>query len=509
MWPVRVVVIGAGVGGLSAALGLVRRGFDVTVVERTGQVGGKMRQAEVGGLAIDVGPTVLIMRWVFEQLFAEHGERLEEWVPLAAARVLARHHFEDGSALDLFTDLEESAAAIAAFAGPREAEAYRRFSAHAEAIYREVEAPFLLAPRPTMAGIVTRYGLRGLARLAKIDAGRSMWKALGTFFRDPRLVQLFARYATYSGSSPLSAPATLNLIAHVERAGVSYVEGGMAQLASGLARLLVERGGELRHHAPVAEIEHAGGAVTGVRLESGERLQAPIVIANCDVAALARGDLGAGAARGLSVPEERERSLSAVTWALAAEARGFPLLRHTVFFSADYPRELAEIFERGCAPSTPTVYVCAQDRGDQPLDGERGPERLFVLTNAPARDRPWTHEEIERCEHQTFERLARAGLRLTIHDRRRTTPEDFERAYPATRGALYGRASAGMMSPFARPGARGPLRGLYLTGGSVHPGAGVPMVALSGRIAASTVIEDHRSISRSPTADTRGGTSTS
>ncbi len=491
----RVIVVGAGVGGLSAALGLVHQGFDVTVLERTGQVGGKMRRAQVGGLAIDVGPTVLTMRWVFERLFAAHGERLQDWVPLREAHLLARHHFEDGSSLDLFTDLEASAAAISAFAGPREADAYRRFAAHTEAIYREVEAPFLLGARPTMAGIVTSHGLRGLARLARIDASRSMWKALLSFFRDPRLVQLFARYATYSGSSPLEAPGTLNLIAHVERTGVSYVEGGMAELAHGLARLLTARGGQIRHHATVAEIEHAGGAVSGVRLEDGERLRAPIVISNCDVAALARGDLGAEAARGLSMPEERQRSLSAITWALAAEARGFPLVRHGVFFSADYPRELAEIFDHRRAPSTPTVYVCAQDRGDAPHETGDA-ERLLVLTNAPARDRPWTTEEIDRCEQHTFERLTRAGLRLTIRDRLRTTPEDFDRQFPATRGALYGRASAGMMAPFSRAGARAALRGMYLTGGSVHPGAGVPMVALSGRLAAAAVIEDHPSTSR-------------
>lgn len=504
----KAVVIGAGVGGLSAALGLVREGVEVLVLERAPHVGGKMREQVVGGLGLDVGPTVLTMRWVFEELFASLGEALEAWVPLVHAELLARHAFEDGSVLDLYTDLERSAQAIAAWAGPREADGYRAFSDYARRIYEEVEAPFLRGERPTLAGIVSTYGLSGLGRLARIDASRSMWRALSSYFRDPRLIQLFGRYATYSGSSPLSAPATLNLIAHVERSGVSYVQGGMARLAEGLERLLVARGGQVRTGAMVEAIEVEGGAVRAVRLVGGERIETRVVVANCDVAALARGDLGPGVRRGLSAPREPERSLSALTWALAAQTSGFPLVRHNVFFSSDYRRELTEIFAEQRAPSTPTVYVCAQDRGDTEVSLAR-PERVFVLTCAPARDRPWAPEEIEQCEHQTFERLARAGLRLEVVARQRTTPEDFDRAFPATRGALYGRASTGMMAPFSREGARSPTPGLYLTGGSVHPGAGVPMVALSGRIAAATVIADHPSIARSPTAATRGGTPTS
>jgi len=505
---VKAIVIGAGIGGLTTALGLVRHGYDVVILERAASTGGKMREALLGEVAIDAGPTVLTMRWVFDELFATLGERLDDWVSLRAAEVLARHAFEDGSTLDLFADLERSAAAVAAFAGPRESDAYRRFCAHTERIYAEVEGPFLRAGRPTLRTIATEHGLDGLTRMARIDAHRSMWGAIRSFFRDPRLIALFARYATYTGSSPLAAPATLNLIAHVERSGVSHVEGGMARLAEAMTRLFLARGGEVRCGAEVASIEHARGAVTGVRLASGEHVSAAIVVANCDAAALARGDLGEAAGRGMTSPGERERSLSAITWVMSATTRGFPLLRHNVFFSADYRAEVVDLFERARTPEAPTVYVCAQDRADAPIEGQ-APERLLVLTNAPARDRRWTPEEIDRCETRTFERLSRAGLTLVETARVRATPEDFDRLYPATRGALYGRAADGMLSPLRRPGARTALRGLYLAGGSAHPGAGVPMVALSGRIAAASAIADHPLTGSSPRAAMPGGTPTS
>jgi 1-hydroxycarotenoid 3,4-desaturase len=237
------------------------------------------------------------------------------------------------------------------------------------------------------------------------------------------------------------------------------------------------------------------------------------VIATADHAALRTGLFGpaAAAATAGSAPP---RSLSAVTWSLAARASGFPLLRHNVFFSRDYPEEFETILGRRRLPDDPTVYLCAQDRGD-PNDAEpEGTERLFCLVNAPADGdtRPPTASEIARCEERLFDRLRQAGLTLSERQAVVTGPEQFAALFPATGGALYGRALHGWSAAFRRPGARTRLPGLLLAGGSVHPGAGVPMAILSGRLAAAAAVEhlSRRSVSirRFAPAAISGGIST-
>ena len=506
----RVIVVGAGVGGLVSAALLAHRGLDVTVLERAPRVGGKMRQVEAGGRVLDAGPTVLTMRWVFEEIFAALGERFEDDVRLQKVDRLARHAFPDGSVLDLFSDLERSADAVAAFAGPEEARGYRRFCAYAQRIHAAVEGPFLRSERPTLLGALTLARRLGLATLWSIDGHRTLWNALGEFFHDARLRQLFGRYATYCGSSPFLAPATLNVIAHVERDGVYLVEGGMYRVAEALAGLAERAGARLRVGTEVAEILTDREGVCGVRLEDGERIEAEAVVLNADAEALARGLFGAGPARAGATPETR--SLSAMTWAMTAETSGFPLVRHNVFFSSGYAAEFGDLFQLDRVPRDPTVYVCAQDRDD---DGSfaGGPERLLILINAPPvgdrQGRPAPENEVHECEKRAFASLERLGLRVgpITGSAVVTTPSDFERLFPGTGGALYGPASHGMTSAFQRSASRTRVPGLYLCGGSAHPGAGVPMVALSGRLCATSVLEDLASTSRSRAAGTPGGIS--
>jgi 1-hydroxycarotenoid 3,4-desaturase len=509
----RVVIVGGGVGGLVTGALLAHRGLEVTVLERAAKVGGKMRQVESGGRAIDGGPTVLTMRWVFEEIFSSVGERLEDHLDLKPAERIARHAWLDGSRLDLYSDVQRSADAIAAFAGPAEARGYVRFCEYAKRIHDTVEQPFLRGERPSLKTALAAAKTLGLAAIWSIDGHRTLWKALGEFFKDARLRQLFGRYATYCGSSPFLAPATLNVIAHVERDGVFLVNGGMYKVAEALAGLLERGGGSVRTGAHVAEILSDGLRATGVRLADGERIEADAVVLNGDAEALARGLFGERVARGADVPPQR--SLSAMTWCTTAETSGFPLIRHNVFFSSDYHAEFRELFDHGDVPREPTVYVCAQDRDDEDARFAGGPERLLILINAPPNgDKPARRDprtEVSECEKRTFALLNRMGLRVGPSTGQAvvTTPSDFERLFPATGGALYGAASHGMTSPFQRGTSRTRVPRLYLTGGSAHPGAGVPMVAQSGRLAAASVIEDLASTSRSRPAGTRGGTSTS
>lgn len=503
----RVAIIGSGVGGLTAALLLAARGLDVLVLERAATVGGKMRETVIGGRAIDAGPTVFTMRWVFDEILAQAGATLEDHLTLHPAGILARHAWGASARLDLHADIDASANAIGVFAGLDEARGYRAFCDRARRVYELLEPAFIRAARPTPLSVAFAGGIGAFRNVSPFA---TLWHALGDHFKDPRLRQLFGRYATYCGCSPFHATATLMLIAHVEQSGVWFVEGGMHRIARMLRDLAEVRGVIIRTGVEVTEILAGGGRATGVRLADGEVIACDAVIANADVAALATGRFGAAAQRAVPRADVTQRSLSAVTWATLAEVEGFPLERHNVFFGDDSATEFKDVFDHGQLPDSPTVYVCAQDRGAGDIPAGQ-PERLLCLVNAPPRGDAFKPDsmEVARCETRAFALMERAGLRLTTSPRNTvvTTPSGFEQLFPATGGALYGRTVHGWQASFQRPGARTRLPGLYLAGGSVHPGAGVPMAAMSGRMAAERLMADLASTRQFHRTAMPGGTS--
>ena len=501
---VDTVVIGGGVGGLSAALRLAGAGTEVVVLERASEPGGKMRAVRVGGRDIDAGPTVLTMRSVFERLWADAGLDFHASVPTRPLEILARHAWTDGSTLDLFADPARSAEAIRAFAGPREASAFLRFHRRAQTIYETVREPFIEAETPGILAGLSNTGPRGLWKLMKIDWHRSLWRSLGSDFSDLRLRQLFARYATYYGSSPFQAPGTLSLIAAVEQAGVWRVEGGMIALARATTAAIERLGGVVHCNTDVVRIETDADGVSGVRCADGRTFRCRNVVFNGSEAALSAGLLD-DVRR--PRPPRATPSLSAVTFCGVGRAEGFDLQWHNVFFSDDYEAEFDAVFGRGTLPAQPTTYICAQDRDT--LHPVQDGERLFCLVNAPARgDAHDFTPEIEACRTNMMALLSRCGLSLSLEAEQVTTPTTFATMFPHSRGALYGPATHGATGAFARPGAQTRIPGLFRVGGDAHPGAGVPMVTLGGRIAADRVLARSGSTRRSRVGAMPGGTST-
>ena len=510
--PRRVIVVGAGVGGLAAAVRLAAGGARVTLLERHPWAGGKMRAVASPAGPVDAGPTVLTMRGVLEELFASAGARLSDHVTLRPEPILARHVWPDGTTLDLHADPEATARAVRRALGPRAEAEHRAHAAAARRLFEAFEGPMMRAPAPSGARLAARVASRpGLA--ADMAPGRTLAGALARRFADPRLRQLHGRYATYVGGSPHEAPALLGLISHAEAMGVWRVEGGMARLAEAVAALARALGVEVRTRAHVAEIAVDHGRAAGVVLAGGERIAADAVVHAGDPRALSAGLLGA-AARAATPPMGRP-SLSARVWAFAARARGLPLAHHTVLFSGDDAAEFAAL-AAGRSPEDPTLYVCAQDRAGVPdRTGDRapdGPERFEIILNAPplagAPDTEIDPEEDARC-HETMLRTLRArGLRLDPEPgvEEMTTPAGFAALFPGSRGALYGEAPDGLTAGLRRPRARTRIPGLYLAGGGAHPGAGVPMAALSGRHAAEAITRDLASTSPSHRRATPGGT---
>jgi phytoene desaturase len=487
------VIIGGGIGGLSAAVRLAAAGWRVTILEQNAALGGKMGEMRADGYRWDTGPSVITMRPVFEEAFACAGKRLDDYLELCPVEPLTRYLYPDGTRLDISRELARTAQQIAAVTDdPRDVEGYLAFLAYAARIHRITGDKFIYRDPPTPWQLA-RTPLRDMPA---VDPLRTVDGAARRFVRSPKLRQLLGRFATYVGASPFLAPATLNVIAHVElTGGVWYPRGGIYQIARAFERLAREGGVEIRTAAAVERILVRGGRAVGVALASGDSLLADAVIADVDVATVYERLLppeGASARRVRHLTGV-DTSCSGFILLLGVARQYADLAHHNIFFSADSRREFDDIFARGVPPDDPTIYAAITSKTD-PDHAPPGCENWFVLVNAPplspAYD--WT-KQAASYRDRVLDKLAAHGCALREHIvvERMLTPLDLERLTGARRGALYGISSNDRFNALRRPHNRAPdVRGLYFAGGTTHPGGGVPMVTLSGAAAARMVCAD-------------------
>ena len=498
-----VIVIGAGIAGLSATLDLAAQGLRVLLLERHGHVGGKIRTIPSAAGPIDAGPTVLTMRHVFDGLFERAGTRLEDHVQLVRQDVIARHFWPDGSQLDLFDDHDASAAAVYAFAGARAAREFDAFCARAQHLFEAFDGPMMQAPEPNMPAL-TRHVLAHPTLIPAMAPLSTLAGVLRKSFTDPRLRQLFGRYATYVGGAPTRAPGILGLIWHAEATGVWAVRGGIHELAHAIARLARDRGARIVTNAHV-ECVYRTADGHHLRLADGQSFTSETLLYAGDPRALSTGRLGPALASVAPKTRKDPRSFSARVHSFAARPRGLSLAHHNVLFDADPTAEFDDLMA-GRLPRNPSLYICAMDRGLGPEPP--GLERFEIITNAPAR--PDELEDTETWHPTIMRKMARFGL--TFHPMPTpssvTTETMFAQMFPASRGALYGQSPHGLTASLRRPRARTHLPGLYLCGGGCHPGAGVPMSALSARHAVAAILKDRTSASPLARMATPGGIST-
>lgn len=484
----RVVVIGAGLGGLAAAARLAAAGHTVTVFESADTVGGKLGLLERDGFTFDTGPSLLTLPAALEQVFTDTGAPLE--LPLSAVDPACSYVFGDGTTLTLPHDASAVPAALDAALGAGTGAAWQRLHNRSRRLWELVGEPVLRRPvsLAAMARMSTRPAdLRVVAPWLTIDGlGRRM-------LPDDRLRTWLNRYATYSGSDPRRTPAVLSVTAFVEQEfGAWYVPGGLRRIVGALAGRCRELGVEVHTGTPVEAVSVRDGRATGVRV-SGRDVPADIVVSNADAAVLYDRLLPRGAVRGAQRRARRTpRSLAGFALLLGLTGRE-PGPAHRVYFPADYDAEFDAIFGRRPVPvADPTVYVHAPD--DPALRPDEDSEGWFVLVNAPAHDPArgvdWDEPGLrERYTRHVLAVLAARGA--DVRDRIRVldtvTPADLQRRAGAPGGAIYGTASHGPRAALRRPANRSPLPGLYLVGGSAHPGGGIPLVLMSAEIVAGLI----------------------
>jgi phytoene desaturase len=496
------VVIGAGVGGLCAAVRLAAAGHQVTVCEAAGAVGGKLGLRERDGYRFDTGPSLLTWPQVFEDTVATAGVRLADHLDIAPVEPAFRYRFADGTWITLPNGPPGRVAeALGDQLGGTAARDWAAFSAQAGRIWEAVGGPFLSEPLDGPGDLV-RYSRR-LRDLATIAPWRTL-RATGTrYLHDPRLRMLLDRYATYSGSDPRRAPAALAVVPWLEQTfGAWYIRGGMRGLADALAERAVAAGARIRLHTRVAAVRTVSGRAAGLSLDTGEHLDADVVVCNADATALYTELLDDPAARR---PLRRLRratpSLSGFVLLLALRGHAPQRAHHTVLFPADYDDEFDSVFgtagvfgTRRRAPRPvpdPAIYLTDPDDPAACPDGDS--EAWFVLVNAPRHDpghQPergvdWDSDGLaDRYADVVLHAMARRGI--DVRDRLRwreiRTPADLERDTGAPGGSIYGTSSNGAAAAFLRPANRSPLPGLFLVGGSAHPGGGLPLVAQSAAI---------------------------
>ena len=485
-----VQIIGGGLGGLSAAIALASRGQRVVLYEQQKQLGGKANTKEMHGFRFDTGPSLLTLPTVFERLFARAGRVLAPYIDIVPLSPLTRYWFADG--MQVSSDsIDRFASTLARSLDVTENEVLRYFS-YARGIWDITHKVFLEQSLHRLSTYCSTETIHSLLRLGRIDLGRTMHQANEHFFRDRRMVQLLDRYATYNGSDPYQAPATLNNISYVEHGlGGFGVTNGIYGIISGMERLADELGVEIHKDAQVTRISLGKGRALKSLTVNGETVPARQIVSDVDVLTLYDQLLDDPMAPMARRYRRLPPSSSALVFYWGVNRSFNELGVHNIFFSEDYRREFDQIHRLSEVPTEPTVYVNITSK-ITPTDAPEGQENWFVLINAPHHDgRSW-QEDLATTRSWVVKRLSEVlGVHLDRHivAEDRWTPEAIERETGSHRGALYGISSNTRMAAFLRhPNASRRYPGLYLCGGSVHPGGGMPLATLSGMIAADILL---------------------
>jgi phytoene desaturase len=478
-----IIIIGAGLGGLSAACRLAKSGFSVTVLEKNKHVGGKVNFVEADGYKFDTGASLLTMRHVLEDLFEFCGKQITNYLEIIPLEPICRYFWTDGTIFDASQNVEKTESEIAKLE-PKDVENFRKYLADSKQKYEISEQTFLAKSLNDLPQLLTS---QNLPDLLKISTLKTLDKHNAKYFKSKKLRQLFNRFATYNGSSPYQTPATFALIPYVEFGlGAWYVRGGMYEVPKALEKLARELGVKFLTDSEVENIVVENKKAVGVKA-NGEIISADFIVSNADAIETYRNLLPAKNKK----YQNREPSCSGFVLLLGTRKKFPTLAHHNIFFSDDYRAEFDALFKQKIPAPNPTIYICATSRTDDTQSPE-GHENLFVLVNAPYTSDK-TNWQIETKSYRDLiikklEEFGLEGLESSIDFEQIITPTDFETKYRANKGSIYGISSNGIFSAFLRvPNKSKDIENLYFVGGATHPGGGIPLVLLSGKMTSEMI----------------------
>lgn len=482
----KVIVIGAGLGGLSAAIRLAKSGLAVTILEKNETVGGKVNRIESNGYQFDTGASLLTMRHVFEELFDFCEKRIEDYLTIVPLDPICRYAWSDGARFDASSDLRKTESEIARIE-PRDVENFRAYLADARRKYEIAERTFLSRALNDLPKLLRPKYLKDLLAISSM---KTLNAHNQKYFKSPKLRQLFNRFATYNGSSPYKTPATFALVPFVEFGlGAWYARGGIYQIPQALEKLAAEFAVNIQTNCTVEKIITENKKAVGVRLETGEVIRADFIVANSDAIETYRNLLDEKFFN--QKLDGREPSSSGFVLLLGTKKKFPALAHHNIFFSDDYRAEFDALFRDLRPAMNPTIYVCATSKTDETQSPENC-ENLFVLVNAPytSEKTVWATEAKSYRDLivRKLENFGLTDLDKSIEFEQTITPDDFESKYRTNRGSIYGVSSNGIFSAFLRvPNRAREIENLYFVGGATHPGGGMPLVLLSGKMASDLI----------------------
>lgn len=482
-------IIGSGIGGIATAIRLALKGYQVTVFEAAETFGGKMKQFELEGFRFDTGPSLFTLPHLVDDLFRAAGRKPEDFFRYQRLEVITHYFFADGTCLPAYAHPEKFAQAVEQqLAVPRQQ--VLRYLRQSGRMYQATAPTFLHKSLHRPATYLSADLLKALLVLPQLGLTTTMHQANARAFSDARLVQLFDRFATYNGSDPYQAPATLNLIPHLEHnLGAFYPEGGMYAIASSLVGLAQSLGVVFRYQEPVQQILTRSGQVRGLQTPAGS-YDLDVVVSNMDVVPTYRRLLPQEKAPEKTLEQPRSSSALIYYWGIRHH---FPQLHlHNIFFSQDYQQEFQDLFQARTISPDPTVYVNITSKST-PTDAPPGMENWFVLVNAPHNQGQDWQQLIALTREKVIDKVSKVlktDLRPLICCERVWDPPGIESQTSSFKGALYGSSSNNPMAAFLRhPNFSSRIKGLYFCGGSVHPGGGVPLCLLSAKIVGDLVPE--------------------
>jgi phytoene desaturase len=487
--PKKALIIGAGIAGIATAIRLAIKGYDVEVFEANNYPGGKLSEFEKDGFRFDAGPSLFTMPLYVDELFKLAGKNPADYFQYQKLDVLCKYFYTDGTKLTAYADADKFAAEVSKATG-EPSSAIQKYTVNSSRIYNITNHVFLEKSLHRIKTFLSWSTLKSLFRIGQIDAMRTMHNANQSFFKDERMVQFYDRYATYNGSNPYSAPATLNVIPHIEQHfGAYFPNDGMFSITTSLVKLAESLGVKFNYNSRVDEIVLKRQVATGIRVKDG-LIEADIIISNMDVWFTYHQLLRTHPALFPKKILSQERSSSALIfyWGINKQ---FPQLDlHNIFFSADYKAEFDHIWQQKDIYHDPTVYLNISSKYKTD-DAPEGCENWFVMINVPANSgQDWTKliadarkNIITKLNKSLGEDVSQLIISESILD-----PRGIESRTSSYQGSIYGTSSNNQFAAFLRHANKSAkINNLYFCGGSVHPGGGIPLCLLSAKIVSDWV----------------------